>query len=117
MRTSRDQRIVFVPYDAGKNLLPAKEYGQLFVMLSATDVSRDYNYIAQVLDQKMRDFKITDYLVLIGDPIIIGILVHIAMRITGGTINVLKWDRVRYEYDAITVEVGDERFEGDYQSR
>ena len=89
---------VFVVQDTDRNITPAKEYGELRVMLTYGDISKGYSHVLDKLKRMMATVTKDDYLVCIGDPIAIGLAVHVALTFTNGQINILKWDRERWEY-------------------
>lgn len=98
-------RTVYVPYDDGKNLEPAKEFGEICILLSPKDIKQGYDHIVDLLDNRLNNISSEDYLVLIGDPIVIAITAHIALELTNGTVNMLKWDRIKYKYEPVEVNV------------
>ena len=51
------------------------------------------------------DFSNNDYLLLIGDPSIIGIACSVASDINMGYYKVLKWDRKREKYHPIEIDI------------
>ena len=57
------------------------------------------------LRKGLRDFKKTDYLLLTGDPAIIGVACSIASDITNGKYNLLKWDRQERKYYPISINL------------
>ena len=96
---------VYIVQDSpGKNFLPAKNYGELRVLLSPHDTELGINDIAEKLHQKLSSIKSDDYLLLVGDPAIIGIVSAIALDLTDGCLNLLRWNRSRYEYIVERVE-------------
>tara|TARA_R100001510_G_scaffold47083_1_gene44242 strand:+ start:2794 stop:3129 length:336 start_codon:yes stop_codon:yes gene_type:complete len=98
---------VYVIQDFGdKNLLPAKRYGEVRVLLppnrqivfsSAPTVRR--------LREGLKNFSDEDYLLLIGDPAAIGIATSIASENNRGRYTLLKWDRQEAEYYDIKVDL------------
>ena len=50
-------------------------------------------YVIQTLRKKLQEYKKDDYLLLTGDPAIIGVACSIVSDITNGKINLLKWDK------------------------
>ena len=50
------------------------------------------------LRKGLKDFKSEDYLLLTGDPAIIGVACSIVSDITNGKYNVLKWDKQERKY-------------------
>lgn len=97
---------VYVIQDSrGKNILPAKKYGKLQVLLTTPDIIKGSDFIATKLCQQLKNIQPYDYLLLIGDPIAIGMATHVALHFTHGLINVLKWDRHTYEYQEERMEI------------
>ena len=50
------------------------------------------------LRKGLKDYKPEDYLLLTGDPAIIGVACSIVSDITNGKYNVLKWDKQERKY-------------------
>lgn len=89
----------------GKNILPAEKFGKIVVML---DQKATGTYIVPpetytTLRKILRHFNDEDYLLLIGDPILIGIATAIALKENFGTANVLRWDKQEKKYVALTI--------------
>ena len=61
--------------------------------------------IVDQLKTSLKDFSDEDYLLLIGDPSIIGIACSVACDINMGYYKVLKWDRKREKYHPIEVNI------------
>tara|TARA_R100001443_G_scaffold27835_2_gene41019 strand:+ start:1632 stop:2018 length:387 start_codon:yes stop_codon:yes gene_type:complete len=57
------------------------------------------------LRQGLKDFKKEDYLLLTGDPAIIGVACSIASDITNGKFNLLKWDKQERRYYPIEIDL------------
>jgi len=57
------------------------------------------------LRKGLKDFKVGDYLLLTGDPAIIGVACSIASDITNGKYNVLKWDKQERKYYPIEINL------------
>ena len=53
----------------------------------------------------LRNFNNKDYLLLTGDPAIIGVACSIASDITNGKYNLLKWDRQERKYYPIKINL------------
>ena len=54
---------------------------------------------------KLKNFKPDDYLLLTGDPAIIGVACSIVSDITNGKYNLLKWDRQERKYYPIKINL------------
>ena len=57
------------------------------------------------LRQGLKDFTKNDYLLLTGDPAIIGVACSIVSDITNGKYNLLKWDKQERQYYPITINL------------
>ena len=57
------------------------------------------------LRQGLKDYKTRDYLLLTGDPAIIGVACSIVSDITHGKYNVLKWDKQERKYYPIAINL------------
>ena len=57
------------------------------------------------LKQGLKSFKKKDYLLLTGDPAIIGVACSIVSDITNGKYNLLKWDKQERTYYPIEINL------------
>jgi hypothetical protein len=57
------------------------------------------------LRQLLKDYTSEDYLLLTGDPAIIGVACSIVADITGGKYKFLKWDRQEQVYYPIEINL------------
>jgi len=57
------------------------------------------------LRQGLKNFTKNDYLLLTGDPAIIGVACSIVSDITGGKFNLLKWDKQERKYYPIEINL------------
>ena len=57
------------------------------------------------LRQGLKDFTKEDYLLLTGDPAIIGVACSIVSDITGGKFKLLKWDKQERKYYPIEINL------------
>ena len=57
------------------------------------------------LRQGLKDFTSNDYLLLTGDPAIIGVACSIVSDITNGKYNLLKWDKQERKYYPIEINL------------
>ena len=56
-------------------------------------------------ENNLKDFTTDDYLLLTGDPAIIGVACSIVSDITNGKYNLLKWDKQERKYYPITINL------------
>ena len=57
------------------------------------------------LSQGLKNYKPRDYLLLTGDPAIIGVACSIVSDITGGKFKLLKWDKQERKYYPIEINL------------
>lgn len=92
---------VFVPkYD----FTPAAEYGEMVDLLSPTAAPFRTDSIIEELHEKLRNFTSNDYLLLVGNPVLIGISMAIAADYNQGDLNVLQWSGKDRKYLPIVVK-------------
>jgi len=96
---------VYVIQDVkGKNLLSATEFGELKFLVPANEnIMFETELVTDRICQGLEDFSDKDYLLLIGDPIAIGIATHYAADVNFGRIKFLKWDNREYKYYKVEV--------------
>lgn len=70
---------------------PAREYGELSFLLSPTAAPFRPAPLVQELQAKLSKITSDDYLLLIGNPVLIGLAVAIAASYNQGNLNVLQW--------------------------
>ena len=95
---------------AGKNIISAQEYGTIKIILPASS-QVVFNSIPTMrkIYRALENFNDDDYLLLLGDPVAIGIAAAIASRNNFGRVNMLKWDKQEFRYIPVTVDInGDE---------
>ncbi len=91
---------VYVVQDPGShNILPAEKYGEFIILLQKSDLKRGTTHCIQVLQDKLQGITDRDFLLPIGDPIMIGIATYLAVHYGEGRVNILRWFRETYRYD------------------
>ena len=55
--------------------------------------------------KKLKDYNSNDYLLLTGDPAIIGVACSIVSDITNGEFNLLKWDKQERRYYPVEIKL------------
>jgi hypothetical protein len=111
---SETQSIVYVIQDipgtkigAPKiNIVGATQYGQLKVLLPEnSQIILSPVYVISTLKQKLKDYRSKDYLLLTGDPAIIGVACSIVSDITNGKYKLLKWDKQERRYYPVEIDL------------
>ncbi len=81
------------------DLSPALIYGKIKIMVSGDQyLPLSIQPIVWEFKKKLKDFSDNDYLLLVGDPVLIGIATAIASNVNRGKVNFLKWDRETSAY-------------------
>jgi len=90
----------------GKNIVTATKYGEItFLAEKGDQMSFQTEDLVEKITMKLQGFNDMDYLLLIGDPAIIGVAVAIAAICNEGKVSLLKWDRQDKMYYAVNVNI------------
>ena len=88
------------------NIMGALKYGKLKVLLKEnTQIVLSPGPIVFELRRLLKDYTSKDYLLLSGDPSVIGIAVAIVSDINNGRFNLLKWDRQEKVYYPLEIDL------------
>ena len=88
------------------NILGASEYGTFkFLLPELSQIIFSPGPLIFKLRKSLKDFTTEDYLLLTGDPAIIGVACSIVSDITNGKYNLLKWDKQERKYYPITINL------------
>ena len=88
------------------NIMGASEYGNLkFLLDERSQMIFSPGPLIIKLKKLLKDFKPTDYLLLTGDPAIIGVVCCLISENTNGRYNLLKWDRQEKRYYPIEIDL------------
>jgi len=90
------------------NIIGATQFGNLRVLLPEnSQIILSPNYVITTLRQKLKDYTNRDYLLLTGDPAIIGVACSIVSDVTNGKYNLLKWDKQDRIYYPIEINLNE----------
>jgi len=88
------------------NIMGASHYGQFkFLLPEFSQMIFSPGPLIFKLRKGLKNFKIGDYLLLTGDPAIIGVACSIVSDITHGKFKVLKWDKQERKYYPIEIHL------------
>ena len=88
------------------NIIGAQKYGKLKVLLKEnTQIIMSPGPIIFELRRLLKDYNSKDYLLLSGDPSVIGIACSIVSDMNGGKFNLLKWDRQEQMYYPLEINI------------
>ncbi len=88
------------------NILGAAEYGSFrFLLPELSQMIFSPGPLIFKLRKGLKDFNEKDYLLLTGDPAIIGVACSIVSDITNGKYKLLKWDKQERKYYPIDINL------------
>jgi len=110
----KDENIVYVLQElpgtkAGTpkiNIMSASKYGKFkFLLPEFSQIIFSPGPLIFKLRSLLRDYTVEDYLLLTGDPAIIGVACSIVSDMTGGKYSLLKWDKQDRIYYPIKINL------------
>ena len=88
------------------NIMGAQKFGNIKVLLKEdSQMIFSPGPIIFELRRLLKTYRPTDYLLLTGDPAIIGVACSVVSDITHGKYNLLKWDRQERMYYPISINL------------
>ena len=88
------------------NIMSASKYGKFrFLLPEFSQIIFSPGPLIFKLRSLLKNYRTTDYLLLTGDPAIIGVACSIAADITNGKYNLLKWDKQERQYYPIAINL------------
>ena len=88
------------------NIIGAQQYGNFkFLLPELSQIIFSPGPLIYKLRQALKDFTEDDYLLLTGDPAIIGVACSLVSEITNGKYKLLKWDRQERKYYPIEINL------------
>ena len=114
LKTTDNNNIVYVIQDVPGtkigtpkiNIIGATQFGQLKVLLPEnSQIILSPSYVITTLRSKLKEYTSNDYLLLTGDPAIIGVACSIVSDTTNGKYNLLKWDKQERRYYPVEIDL------------
>jgi len=88
------------------NIMGAQKFGKIKVLLREdSQMIFSPGPIIFELRRLLKEYRSTDYLLLTGDPAIIGVACSVVSDITHGKYHLLKWDRQERMYYPISINL------------
>ena len=88
------------------NIMGAAKYGKFeFLLPEFSQIIFSPGPLVFKLRKLLKNYRPKDYLLLTGDPAIIGVACSIVSDITNGKYNLLKWDRQERSYYPININL------------
>ena len=98
---------VFIVQETKHNIIGAMKYGELEILLPAHEqIVLSATNAGNKMKRKLSKFHPDeDFLILIGDPVAMGLAFALVSHYTHGRFRVLKWDRQEQMYYPIQVDL------------
>jgi len=88
------------------NIMGASKYGEFkFLLPELSQIIFSPGPLIFKLRKSLKDFSEEDYLLLTGDPAIIGVTCSIVSDMTNGKYKLLKWDKQEKQYYPININL------------
>lgn len=98
--------MVYVVQQTNQNITSAVEYGKIkFLIDDGNQYTFSPGQLVRSLMRRLCKFCDDDYLLLIGDPVAIGIATTVAAHWNKGKVKMLKWDRQNTTYIPIEMDL------------
>jgi len=95
--------------DTGKpkiDITPALKYGEIKILFPRLkQMQFSPGPMVMEIKNSLKNFTTDDYLLLYGDPAIIGVVCAVASEITNGKFKLLKFDRRQFSYYPIELNI------------
>jgi len=89
----------------GRDFTSALDWGEVETILPGTaQVVLSSVPALRAIRRKLRNFTDEDYILLSGDPIIMGLCMMVAAETNMGRMQLLKWDRRNKKYNPVTID-------------
>ena len=99
---------VYITQATPHDLTPATKYGTPIILLNQVkDQTFAPQPVLRELKNKLRDFGSDDYLLLVGDPVAMGLALNVAASMNNGRVKLLKWSKRHEGYFPIEVDLYD----------
>lgn len=83
---------------------PAIKYGKLEIIVPYNTPIHPVDELVSIAKYRMEDFRAHDYLLAVGDPVVIAVCSVIALQRTGGFLSLLKWNKLAKDYEPVHID-------------
>jgi len=87
------------------DLSPAAKWGEIIIVLQTSQAMVAPSAMIKTINDVLHDFSDDDYIVPVGDPILMCVVASIAARNNNGRVRYLKWDRRNRDYMVIKTDI------------
>lgn len=101
-RMKNEPKVYVIQNVSQKNILPAREFGEIEVILTEKEENEE---ATRILTNTLTGIKPEDFILLIGSPIYIGIACHVGLTVLNGKLSVLVWDKKHFKYNSQVISL------------
>jgi hypothetical protein len=87
------------------DLAPAEEFGEIKFLLPSGHLPNDFSVTVERLMLGLVGYTKDDFILPVGDMSAAAVAVGIAMRVTGGCVRILRWNRSAKVYRPVDVDI------------
>lgn len=87
------------------DISPAREFGEVTILTEHNQSMSASVPMVRMLREKMKDFDDSDYILPVGDPVIIATVAAIAADMNAGYFQMLKWNKRMRKYEVFKINV------------
>ncbi len=87
------------------DMTSAEKFGKIETLLSPSASPFNTQPIVDELVEKLKSYNDDDYLLLIGNPILIGLVVATAADFNDGRVNLLQWSGTKNQYISVRADL------------
>lgn len=85
------------------DISPAREFGQIKILTEHNQSMSASVPMVRMLREKLKDFTDEDYILPVGDPVVIATVSAICSDLNNGKFKMLKWNKRMRQYDVYTI--------------
>lgn len=85
------------------DLAPTSEFGPIKELLSHAETPFKPDRVLEILNRGLKDFSDQDCLLMVGNPILMGLAFAVAAKNNGGRVRALQWNRKKQRYIQIKI--------------
>lgn len=90
------------------DLSPAEGYGIITPLLPEGPIKISAGEMTHLMREEMQDFGDDDYIMCVGDPVVIALATMVASDINDGVVTLLKYDRRARAYHPVRLNLNEE---------
>ena len=88
----------------GLNLLPASDFGKPKYLYDGPAINFNVSTVIRQIQKNLQGAQSGDYIVLVGDPVLMGLCSIEIYEATDGNFKFLKWDKQTNKYYPIVID-------------